>query len=74
MRTCWFVVIESVGHWWVDCEGKTYGPFEGEREARTDAVRIAQAYGDPRRQSVVYAPEPSHHHEPIWAGPLPQRR
>ncbi|HEY0920954.1 hypothetical protein [Devosia sp.] len=74
MRTCWFVVIESVGRWWVDCEGKTYGPFDREQEARAGAVRIAQAYGDPDRQSVVYAPEASRHHAPIWTGPAPQHQ
>lgn len=66
MRTCWFIVIESTGRWWVDCEGKAYGPMSSEQEARAEAVRIARTYGDPKRQSIVYAPDRAKGHVAIW--------
>lgn len=57
MKTCWFVVIFSNETWWIDCEGKSYGPFEDQRAAEEDAVRLAEAFGDPSRRSLVYAPD-----------------
>ena len=44
MKTCWFIVIESMGSWWVDCEGKPYGPFDSSTDAAVAAKRIALTY------------------------------
>jgi len=71
MKTCWYVVIEAMGAWWVDCEGKAYGPFETDREARREALRIAMAYGDETRQSQVWISEPDGRPRRIWVGPPP---
>jgi hypothetical protein len=71
MKTCWFIVIESMGSWWVDCEGKAYGPFETREEAQGEAKRIALAYGDETRRSQVYSAEPDGSHRLIWSGPTP---
>ena len=46
MQSCWFVVIRTPSAWWVDCEGKAYGPFESRDEAQSQARRIAITYGD----------------------------
>ncbi len=54
MKTCWFVVIEVRGTWWVDCEGRAYGPLESKDEASVYAIKIAQAYRDPVRRADVY--------------------
>jgi hypothetical protein len=69
MKTCWFVVIESLGSWWVDCEGKAYGPFENRDEAHGEAKRIAVTYGDKYRRSRIYSAEPDGSHKLIWSGP-----
>lgn len=71
MRTCWYIVIEAMGAWWVDCEGKAYGPFDSDETARTEARRIALAYGDEARRPEVWAAEPDGTHRRIWAGPPP---
>ncbi|MBN9317969.1 MAG: hypothetical protein J0I99_19690 [Devosia sp.] len=71
MKTCWFIVIESMGAWWVDCEGKAYGPFDSRSEAEGEAKRIAMAYGDATRRSQVYAAEENGAHRLIWSGPNP---
>jgi hypothetical protein len=70
MRTCWFIVIESVGQWWVDCEGKAYGPFETQDEAKIEAVRIAITYGDRDRRSEVFVANADGAPRRIWAAPL----
>lgn len=71
MQTCWFIVIESMGQWWVDCEGKAYGPFESQDEAQVEAKRIAVTYGDQNRRSEVFVAEPDGHHRRIWVAPDP---
>ena len=71
MKTCWFIVIESMGLWWVDCEGKAYGPFETREEAEGEAKRIALTYGDDARRSQVFAAEENGTHRLIWSGPVP---
>ncbi len=71
MKTCWFIVIESMGSWWVDCEGKSYGPFETRDDAQSEARRIAITYGDDNRRSEVFAPTKDGTHRLIWKGPVP---
>ena len=71
MKTCWFIVIESMGSWWVDCEGKAYGPFESRDDAQSQARRIAMTYGDDGRRSEVFAPTDQGSHRLIWKGPVP---
>ncbi|WP_055048851.1 hypothetical protein [Devosia sp. A16] len=71
MKTCWFIVIESMGSWWVDCEGKAYGPFSSREEAQSEARRIAITYGDGQRRSEVFAPTDHGSHRLIWKGPVP---
>jgi hypothetical protein len=69
MRTCWFVVIESGDAWWVDCEGRTYGPFR-DRELATEAARsLAETFGDETRRCDVYAPNDSGKQELVWSRP-----
>lgn len=69
MITCWFIVIESMGSWWVDCEGKSYGPFETREAAQGEAKRIALTYGDSKRRSQVYSAESDGTHQLIWTAP-----
>ena len=71
MKTCWFIVIESMGSWWVDCEGKSYGPFDSRTEAAGEARRIALAYGDDSRRSQIFAADENGSHRLIWSGPMP---
>jgi hypothetical protein len=69
MVTCWFIVIESMGSWWVDCEGKAYGPFDTREDAQSEARRIAVTYGDDSRRSQVFSAEPDGTHRLIWTAP-----
>lgn len=73
MSTCWFVVIRSRGSRCVDCEGKSYGPFVDQDQARQNAVRIAETFGDPSRQLLVYAPDDAGKLRMIWSGEEPRK-
>jgi hypothetical protein len=71
MATCWFIVIESTGRWWVDCEGRAYGPLDSEDEAIRYARKIADIYGDPARQSQVWVPRRGGRPVLVWSGKKP---
>lgn len=72
MKTCWFIVIKTPSAWWVDCEGKAYGPFSSREDAAENAVRLAEAYGDPGRRSDVYVPDETAKLKLVWSsGPQP---
>lgn len=55
MKTCWFLVVQSMDQWWVDCEGKSYGPFETAQHATANAFRFAEIFGDVGRKAQVFA-------------------
>lgn len=73
MKTCWFVVIRANGSWWVDCEGRAFGPMSNREEAVQYARKFAVAYGDPERRSDVYVQEEKGRPVLIWSGPEPAR-
>ncbi len=72
MKTCWFIVIASKGSWWIDCEGKSYGPLDDRQAAIENARRIAQTYGDPKRRADIWVPDDDRKMQLHWSGPAPQ--
>lgn len=70
-RTCWFLVVKVNEQWWVDCEGKGYGPFETRDEAAEGAQRLAAIFGDETRQAQVWAPDDEGRMHIAWQGPNP---
>jgi hypothetical protein len=73
MKTCWFIVFFSRDQWWIDCEGKSYGPFPSQDEAQREAARLAPIFGDPLRRSLVFAPDDDGRMALVWseADPAP---
>jgi len=71
LKTCWFLVVEVLGQWWVDCEGKSYGPFESAAEATSNAIRFGDIFGDAGRQSQVWAPDAEGRMRQVWRGAIP---
>lgn len=61
MSTSWFIVVFSAGQWWVDHEGKPYGPYANRDEARDGAIRLARVAGGDRDWQV-FAPDDENHH------------
>jgi hypothetical protein len=68
MQTCWFVVIRSNDKWWVDCEGKAYGPFANRDDATTEGTVLARTFGDSRRRAEVWAPDDAGRMKRLWIG------
>ena len=62
----WYLVVESMGKWWVDCEGRNFGPFEELSEATDGAIRLAEVFGEPEKQLQVMVPDGSGHFEIAW--------
>jgi hypothetical protein len=68
MVTCWFLVIRSRDLWWVDCEGRGYGPFDTISEATSGAICLAGTFGDPKRTSQVFVPDDDGRMAVAWQG------
>ncbi len=74
MQTCWFIVIEVGGEWFVDCEGKAYGPFTGKDDAILEATRLARTFGEDSRQSQLWVKDTAGQApRRVWEGPVPRR-
>jgi hypothetical protein len=58
MASSVYIVLLSGDRWWVDCDGKTSGPFKSEDEAHAAAMARATTFGDPQRAAEIYAPGP----------------
>lgn len=68
MKTRWFLVIRSSEQWWVDCEGRSFGPFDGAEEATAAAVRYAEVFTDEERESQVWSPDEMGRMRQVWSG------
>ena len=66
MKTRWFLVLLSRDQWWVDCEGKSFGPFDNVEEATSAAIRYAEVFADEIRQSQVWAPDDAGRMRQVW--------
>jgi hypothetical protein len=61
MSTSWFIVVFSNGQWWVDHEGKPYGPYASAEEASEGAIRLAQFIRDDVEWEVFAPGEKNRH-------------
>ena len=61
------IVIQSRGQWWVDVEGKGYGPFPTSLEAARGAVALAHLFDDPDRPADVQARGSDGRYHSIWS-------
>ena len=68
MKTNWFIVIHVGKSWWIDNEGKSYGPFLNREQAGAEALQIAKLFGDKGRISQIYWPADDGKHKLIWTG------
>lgn len=68
MQTEWFIVVEAQGAWWIDNEGKSFGPFSSREQAGTEAIVIARTFGERKRRTQVYAPDERGKQHLVWEG------
>lgn len=67
MARALYVVIFSRDSWWVDFEGRAYGPFGTREVAATEARQLAQFSAHSGRSSEVLVPDDSGRHKVVWA-------
>ena len=73
MKTCWFLVVRVRDSWWVDSEGKSFGPFETVERATSNAIRFGEIFNDAARQSQVWAPDDHGRMRQVRSGALLER-
>jgi hypothetical protein len=66
--TCYYIVVEIDGVWWIDVEGKPCGPCEDKDDAIACAFKLVELFGDPSRPAAIYAPADDGHTMLIWRG------
>lgn len=68
--TCCYIVVEIMGTWWIDVEGKPFGPCEDKEDAVTCAFKLIEMFGDRSRAAAIYAPDSDNHTRLIWKGQM----
>lgn len=66
MSRALYVVILSRGRWWVDFEGRAFGPFETKDLASAEAKHLAQYQAHSGRTAEVLVPDDSGRHRVTW--------
>ncbi len=66
MSRALYVVIFSRDSWWVDFEGKAYGPFTSREMAAHEAKQLAQFCAHTGRASEVLVPDDGGRHRVAW--------
>jgi hypothetical protein len=66
--SCLYLVLQARGHWWVEREGKSFGPCADKDEAIDSAFKIIQLFGDPARSAEVWAPDEDGKMQLVWKG------
>jgi hypothetical protein len=61
-----YIVIFSGSNWWVDLEGKAYGPFPTREAAKQQAIVLAAAAGSTGRQREVRVPDDRSRYTVAW--------
>lgn len=64
--TAIYIVIESRGGWYVDFEGKAYGPFDSQDTAAIEAGDLAKFSAHAGRRSQVQIPDGSGKYRIAW--------
>ena len=64
--TAIYIVIESRGGWYVDFEGKSYGPFADVEAAAIEAGDLAKFSAHAGRRSQVHVPDSAGRYRVAW--------
>lgn len=66
--TCYYIVVEIDGVWWIDVEGKPCGPCQDKDDAIDCAFKLIELFGDSSRPAAIYAPDDQGHTKVVWRG------
>lgn len=64
--TCLYIVLQSLGAWWVDEEGKSLGPYATRDEAESGAFQLIEVFGDPTRPAELWSRDDAGEIRLIW--------
>lgn len=67
MRTILYIVIHSRGGWWIDREGRAYGPFPTQAEAIAAGPQFIGLMGDETQRNQLYAVDESGTFRIVWS-------
>ncbi|MFD2647433.1 hypothetical protein ACFSX5_06430 [Devosia albogilva] len=66
--TCLYIVLKAGEGWWVDREGKAFGPCGTKDDAEGAAFKLIELFGDPERPAEVWSPDDSGKIQLVWRG------
>ena len=66
MSKALYVVIHSREKWWVDFEGRAYGPFSTMGEATDEGRQLARFSAHSGRPSEVLVPDEHGRYQVVW--------
>jgi hypothetical protein len=66
-RVTWYIVIFSKGRWWIDCEGKPYGPFDNEADAIAEGPKFITLMGNPDHRNDLYVRDDDGRYRVVWS-------
>ena len=69
MKKSVYLVYASHGAWWVDLEGKAFGPRRTREDATTEAIAMAQRAIRAGTPSEVLVPGEDRHYQVAWPRP-----
>lgn len=67
VSSCLYIVLQVGGEWWVDREGKSYGPCETQQDAEDAAIKLIELFGDPARPAQLWSPGKDGRVHLVWS-------
>ncbi|RUT32961.1 hypothetical protein EMQ25_07480 [Arsenicitalea aurantiaca] len=66
MAKALYIVLQSRGQWWIDLEGRAFGPFANREAARREAIDLAKFLSHTGRSSEVMVPDEEGAYRLVW--------
>lgn len=62
-----YVAILSREKWWIDLEGKAFGPFQSLNEAKEEGLQLARFAAHTGKVSELLIPDENGRYRVVWA-------
>jgi len=63
-----YLIVYALQNWWIDIDGRSFGPFFDKETAMLDAIEMARKFGDPGVQIELWAPDEGGRNRVMWKG------
>lgn len=61
-----YLVVHCRDTWWVDCDGKAFGPCASKEAAIHSAQKLISIFEDPARRAEIWAPDEGGRTKLMW--------